>query len=75
MPPGSTTPRAPPAEMPKPTRAHRALEMLAGDWLGEEKTHPSPFDSWKGGPRAGSDPSSREFRTLPGGRAWRHSTT
>lgn len=39
-------------EMPKPTEAHRKLEKLAGEWSGEEKLHPSPWDP-KGGPATG----------------------
>jgi hypothetical protein len=35
-------------EMPKPTEAHRKLEMLVGRWVGEERMHPSPWDP-KGG--------------------------
>jgi hypothetical protein len=30
-------------EMPKPTAAHKQLELLAGDWVGEEIMHPSPW--------------------------------
>ena len=30
-------------EMPKPTDAHKKLEMLVGTWEGEEKMHPSPW--------------------------------
>lgn len=39
-------------EMPKPSAAHKKLEILAGTWLGEEKLHPSPWDP-KGGPAIG----------------------
>lgn len=38
--------------MPSVTDAHRKLERLAGNWIGEEKVHPSPFDP-KGGPATG----------------------
>lgn len=31
-------------EMPKPSEAHRKLEKMVGDWTGEEKIYPSPFD-------------------------------
>jgi hypothetical protein len=31
-------------EMPKPSEAHRRFETMAGDWLGDEIMHPSPFD-------------------------------
>jgi hypothetical protein len=31
-------------EMPRPTAAHRQLELLAGAWAGEERIHPTPFD-------------------------------
>jgi hypothetical protein len=39
-------------EMPKPTDAHRKLEMLVGRWLGEERLFPSPWDP-KGGTAIG----------------------
>jgi len=32
-------------EMPKPTDAHRKLHALAGRWIGQEKMHPSPWDT------------------------------
>jgi Protein of unknown function (DUF1579) len=35
-------------EMPKPTDAHKKLELIAGNWTGEEKMMPSPWDP-KGG--------------------------
>jgi len=35
-------------EMPKPSAGHRRLEILAGDWEGEETMYPSPWDP-KGG--------------------------
>lgn len=31
-------------QMPKPTKAHAKLEAFVGDWSGEEKMHPSPWD-------------------------------
>lgn len=31
--------------MPKPTDAHRRLASLAGDWVGPETLHPSPWSS------------------------------
>lgn len=31
-------------EMPKPGPEHKALERLAGVWVGEETIHPGPFD-------------------------------
>jgi hypothetical protein len=31
-------------EMPKPTEDHRKLQKLAGQWIGKEKMHPSPWD-------------------------------
>jgi hypothetical protein len=31
-------------EMPRPTAEHRVLERLAGEWIGTETLHPSPFD-------------------------------
>ncbi|HKB16916.1 MAG TPA: DUF1579 family protein [Planctomycetota bacterium] len=30
--------------MPKPGAGHKRLESLAGNWTGEEKMHPSPFE-------------------------------
>lgn len=38
--------------MPQPADAHRQLEVLVGDWVGDEKIHPSPFDP-QGGPATG----------------------
>ena len=35
-------------DMPKPSPAHKKLELFAGTWSGEEKMHPSPWDP-KGG--------------------------
>src|SRR5689334_22163707 len=35
-------------EMPKPTDAHKKLNWLTGNWAGEEKMFPSPWDP-KGG--------------------------
>jgi len=34
--------------MPAPVEQHRKLEALTGNWVGEEKMHPSPWDA-KGG--------------------------
>ena len=31
-------------EMPKPTDAHRKMEMMEGSWTGEETLFPSPWD-------------------------------
>jgi Protein of unknown function (DUF1579) len=31
-------------DMPKPGDGHRKLEKLVGNWTGEEKLHPSPWD-------------------------------
>jgi len=31
-------------EMPKPTPEHARLAAFIGNWIGEEKIHPSPFD-------------------------------
>ena len=39
-------------QMPKPTPAHKQLARLLGDWKGEEKLYPSPWDP-KGGPATG----------------------
>jgi len=39
-------------EMPRVTDAHRKLEKLVGNWLGDEKISPSPFDP-NGGPAVG----------------------
>jgi hypothetical protein len=36
-------------EMPKPSDAHRRMEKLVGEWRGDERIHPSPWDS-AGGP-------------------------
>lgn len=30
-------------QMPEPTLQHRKLETFAGDWVGEETLHPSPW--------------------------------
>jgi hypothetical protein len=38
--------------MPKPQEQHRKLASLAGNWVGEEKMHPSPWDP-KGGSALG----------------------
>lgn len=42
----------PPMEMPKPGAAHQQLAKLAGEWSGDEKLHPSPWDP-KGGAAIG----------------------
>jgi hypothetical protein len=39
-------------EMPKPGPAHQKLAKLAGEWSGDEKLHPSPWDP-KGGAAVG----------------------
>jgi hypothetical protein len=39
-------------EMPKPGAPHKQLAKLVGDWIGEEKMHPSPWDP-KGGVATG----------------------
>ncbi len=39
-------------EMPKPSDAHKKLSLLAGNWQGEEKLFPSPWDP-KGGAAVG----------------------
>ena len=39
-------------EMPVLTEAHQKLKILAGDWVGEEKIYPSPFNSQGGTARA-----------------------
>lgn len=39
-------------EMPKPTAEHKRMEQLAGNWVGEETIHPSPWDP-KGGKAVG----------------------
>ena len=31
-------------EMPRPGPGHERLELLAGNWVGEENMHPSPWD-------------------------------
>ncbi len=33
-----------PMEMPRPGPGHAALAKLAGEWTGQEKVHPSPWD-------------------------------
>lgn len=38
--------------MPKPSPAHKKLERIIGNWKGEEKLYPSPWDP-KGGPATG----------------------
>jgi hypothetical protein len=38
--------------MPKPVEAHKRLHRIAGNWVGEEKVHPSPWDP-KGGTAIG----------------------
>jgi len=38
-------------EMPRPMDEHRKLKALAGNWIGEEKLYPSPWDA-KGGEAA-----------------------
>ena len=35
-------------EMPKPSDAHRKLEKFVGNWFGEEKIAPSPWDAQSG---------------------------
>ena len=39
-------------EMPKPTEVHHKLKLLVGNWVGEEKINPSPWDE-KGGTAIG----------------------
>ena len=39
-------------EMPKPTKSHKKLESLVGDWTGDETMHPTPWDP-KGGAAKG----------------------
>lgn len=39
-------------EMPKPGPAHQQLAKLAGEWTGDEKIHPAPWDP-KGGSAVG----------------------
>src|SRR5262245_61828689 len=39
-------------DMPRPTDAHQKLNKLAGQWVGQETIHPSPFDP-KGGTATG----------------------
>ena len=36
-------------EMPKPGDAHKKLDALVGEWGGDEKLHPSPWDPAGGG--------------------------
>jgi hypothetical protein len=39
-------------QMPKPTKFHKKLEALIGDWSGDETMHPTPWDP-EGGPAKG----------------------
>jgi len=41
-----------PMEMPKPGPEHQKLAKLAGEWTGDEKIHPAPWDP-KGGTAVG----------------------
>ncbi|HEX9795108.1 MAG TPA: DUF1579 family protein [Planctomycetota bacterium] len=43
-------------EIPRPTRAHRQLERLVGDWRGQETMHPSQWDP-AGGVAEGVSPA------------------
>ena len=45
-------------EMPKPQEEHRRLEKLAGNWVGEEKIYPGPWD-----PQGGSATAKIESRS------------
>jgi hypothetical protein len=49
-------------DMPKPTDAHRQLEKLAGNWVGEETLYPSSFD-----PKGGTATSRMTGRMAVGG--------
>lgn len=40
-------------QMAKPNRFHKKLETLVGDWTGDEKMYPMPWDP-QGGPAKGS---------------------
>ena len=48
--------------MPKPTDAHRKLERLLGNWRGEEKIFPTPWD-----PKGGTAKARAENRGALGG--------
>jgi hypothetical protein len=39
-------------QMPKPSKFHKKLEALIGDWSGDETMHPMPWDP-QGGPAKG----------------------
>jgi len=39
-------------DMPKPGDPHKKLSALVGEWTGDEKLHPSPWDPSGGGARA-----------------------
>lgn len=39
-------------EMPKPTETHERLKKIVGNWVGEERLYPSPWDP-KGGTAIG----------------------
>lgn len=49
-------------EMPKVTEHHRKLQALAGEWDGDEKMHPSPWD-----PKGGKSTSRTTARLELGG--------
>lgn len=49
-------------EMPRPTEAHKKLEMMAGRWTGKETMHPSQWD-----PKGGTATGRNEYRLALGG--------
>ncbi len=49
-------------EMQKPSKFHSKLEVLIGDWSGDETMHPMPWD-----PTGGSAKGRYKTRAAPGG--------
>ena len=49
-------------KMPKPTKAHKKLDALLGDWTGDEVMHPSPWD-----PHGGKAKGKYTVRAIAGG--------
>ncbi len=49
-------------QMPKPTKFHKKLETLIGDWSGDETMHPMPWD-----PAGGTAKGRYKIRAAVGG--------
>jgi len=49
-------------QMPKPSKFHKKLEALVGDWSGDEVMHPSPWD-----PKGGTAKGRYKARVIAGG--------